>query len=379
MSGSIDPIALLGRVATTVLDPLTGESVADAGVLGAIRMDEAGRLRFDLVYQVGHSKEQRKHVEESLLSGLRDGGFDGPVFPFARLGTAPTAPTGPAHGEAPRPLPPKKEDPVPGMSGPGVQAHGGPVRKQPIPGVQHVICVASGKGGVGKSTVATNLAVSLMREGYAVGLLDADVYGPSLPTMMNVSAKPMATEDNLIIPVMAYGVKCLSVGLMVPQEQAIIWRGPMVMGLVRQFLQQTEWGELDFLVIDLPPGTGDAQLTLIQAVDLSGAIIVTTPQTVALVDAVRGISMFQKLDVPLLGLVENMAWYELPDGTRDYVFGDGGGVALAAENGTEVLGRIPLQSRLRESGDAGRPIALGDGPIADAFRQVARAVAAKLV
>ncbi len=196
--------------------------------------------------------------------------------------------------------------------------------------------------------------------------------------MMGVHSRPLVDADKRILPVTAFGVKCLSMGLLVDEDEAIIWRGPMVMSLIRQFLQQARWGDLDVLVVDLPPGTGDAQLTLIQAVDLAGAVIVTTPQEVALADAIRGVTMFQKLEVPLLGLVENMAWYELPDGTRDYVFGEGGGVRIAEQYGTAVLAQLPLRTRLRAAGDDGRPAVLGDDDDAERLLGVARAVASQL-
>ncbi len=373
------PQDMLAAAAAAVRDPISGKSAADAGMIDNARVDDQGRLRFDLVFDKAHDRETRQGIEAALIERLRHAGFQGEVFPFARLaGSRGEKPQGPAHGQAPRPVK-EKPEPVPGMrQRGGVAPHGGPIVKAKIPGVKRIICVASGKGGVGKSTVSTNLAIALQRQGHTVGLLDADVYGPSLPTMMNVHARPMSTDDQRIVPVNSYGVKCLSVGLLVPPEQAIIWRGPMVMGLVRQFLQQAAWGELDFLIIDLPPGTGDAQLTIIQAVDITGAVIVTTPQPVALADAVRGISMFRKLDVPLLGLVENMAWYELPDGTRDYVFGEGGGIDLAKTENTQVLGRIPLQSRLRKSGDDGLPAALADDALGQAFADIARGVVASV-
>ncbi|MCB9697801.1 MAG: Mrp/NBP35 family ATP-binding protein [Alphaproteobacteria bacterium] len=272
-----------------------------------------------------------------------------------------------------------KPDPVKGMSGPGMGPHGGPIQKKAIPGVRYTIAVASGKGGVGKSTVATNLAVSLRQLGASVGLLDADIYGPSVSTMMNAHDRPVAdAATKKILPLEAHGVKCLSMGMLVDPEEAMIWRGPMVMSAVRQFLQDADWSGCDYLVIDLPPGTGDAQLTLIQALDLSGAVVVTTPQAVALADAVRGITMFRKLDVPLLGVVENMAWYELPDGTRDHVFGQDGGKRVAEKYETELLGQIPLRSALRAAGDAGAPIALSKGSEADAFLALARRVMQKL-
>ncbi len=375
MADEQDPLALLGPAASKVRDPVTGNSIWDADMVKGAKVD-GQRMRFDLVFTMQHSKDDRKAIEEAVIANLKGAGWQGEVFAFARLQGARGEQRGPMHGQGGQ----APKDKVPGMTAPkgSINPHGGPVRKAVIEGVKYIICVASGKGGVGKSTVATNLAIALQREGFKIGLLDADVYGPSLPTMMNVHARPMATDDKRIVPVSSYGVKCLSVGLLVPPEQAIIWRGPMVMSLVRQFLQEAVWGELDYLVIDLPPGTGDAQLTLMQAVELTGAVVVTTPQPVALADAIRGISMFRKLDVPLLGLVENMAWYELPDGTRDYVFGEGGGVALAAKEETDLLGQLPLQSRLRQSGDDGLPAALADDDLAESFRAIARAVVAKV-
>ena len=209
--------------------------------------------------------------------------------------------------------------------------------------------------------------------------MDADIYGPSLPVMMKTTKRPMVDgARKRIIPVLAHGVKCMSMGLLVEPDQAMIWRGPMVMGAVRQFLQESDWDGIDYLIIDLPPGTGDAQLTLIQAVTLSGAVIVTTPQDVALADAVRGIHMFNKLDVPLLGLVENMAWYELPDGTRDYVFGQDGGKRTAEKFGTDLLCQVPLGTAIRKSGDEGTPAVLLGGSTAEIFLNLARQVAAKV-
>jgi ATP-binding protein involved in chromosome partitioning len=260
------------------------------------------------------------------------------------------------------------------MTGGGTGPHGGQFVKKPIPGVKHIIAVASGKGGVGKSTVSTNLAIGLSRQGLSVGLMDADIYGPSLPTMMNINGRPIANDEKKIVPLEAYGIQCMSMGFLVPDKEAIIWRGPMVMGAVRQFLHEVAWKDLDVLVIDLPPGTGDAQLTMIQTVPLSGAVIVTTPQKVAVVDAERAISMFRKLDVPVLGLIENMAWMDLPDGTRTHPFGSGGGIRTAEAYETPLLAQVPFDSRICAGGDAGIPAASrGDGP-GDAFIRVAEAV-----
>ena len=370
--GDIDPVDMLQPAATRVRDPLTGRSVWLAGMVKNPRLKGAD-LHYDLVFESGHSPRDREGIAAAIVANIQGLGFTGRVHGL-HAGALPARPSTPPPKSSA-----KKGDPVPGMSGPGMGPHGGPIQKKTLDGVRHIIAVASGKGGVGKSTVATNLAVALARAGHEVGLLDADIYGPSIPTMMNAWDRPLADQQaQRIIPVKAHGVRCLSMGMLNDPTQAMIWRGPMVMSAVRQFLQQADWVGCDYLIIDLPPGTGDAQLTLIQAVELAGAVIVTTPQKVALADAVRGISMFRKLEVPLLGLVENMAWYTLPDGTRDYVFGTDGGVHTAAEYQTELLGQIPLQTTLRESGDAGTPIAATEGPLADAFASLAAKIAQKV-
>jgi ATP-binding protein involved in chromosome partitioning len=365
-----DPVSLVQPAATRVRDPRSGRSVWLAGLVKNARMDGEA-LRFDLVFTPDHARDDRRAIEEALLGNLRGLGVSGEILVDAKMGPAASKPVA-------MPRPPGAPDPVPGMSGPGMAPHGGPIQKKQIPGVKRVIAVASGKGGVGKSTVATNLAVGLRKSGWDVGLLDADIYGPSLPRMMNVGSRPFTNERKQLVPVLSYGVRCVSVGLLVDESEAMIWRGPMIMGLIRQFLQDTDWGELDCLVIDLPPGTGDAQLTLIQAVDLTGAVIVTTPQDVALADAVRGVTMFNKLSVPILGLVENMAYYALPDGTRDHVFGVDGGKRLAEREGVPLLGEIPLQTSIRKGGDSGLPAVLGQDPVGAAFQAMADAVRAQL-
>lgn len=227
-----------------------------------------------------------------------------------------------------------------------------------------VIAVASGKGGVGKSTVTVNLAVSLARQGYSVGLVDTDIYGPSIPTMFGVTdAKPRVNDARKILPIEKAGVKLLSMGFLADPQQAIIWRGPMVSGAIRQFLSDAEWGDLDFLLLDLPPGTGDIQLTIVQTVALTGAIIVSTPQEVALADARRGVAMFENVKVPVLGIIENMAYFtppELPE-KKYYLFGQGGARNLAGSLNVPFLGEIPIEQQLRESGDKGEPLAMASG------------------
>lgn len=245
--------------------------------------------------------------------------------------------------------------------------------------IRNAIAVASGKGGVGKSTVAANVAVVLAQSGARVGLLDADIYGPNIPTMMGVDRLPPAAEDKLY-PAEAYGVKLMSIGFLVRPDQPLIWRGPMLHSAIRQFLTDVEWGELDYLVVDLPPGTGDAALSLTQSMPLSGGIIVTLPQQVSLDDARRSLEMFRQLSVPVFGVVENMSYLELPDGSRMDVFGSGGGERLAQESGVPFIGAIPLDPTVRQGGDAGVPIVVStpESPIAQAFRSVAMDIAAKV-
>jgi len=236
-------------------------------------------------------------------------------------------------------------------------------------GVINFVAVASGKGGVGKSTVAANLAVALERKGYDVGLVDTDIYGPSIPIMFGVGAeKPRVNDRKKIVPLVRHGVKLLSMGMMVDPAKAVIWRGPMVSNAVRQFLGESEWGELDYLILDLPPGTGDIQLTIVQTLALTGAVVVSTPQTVALADARKGVSMFENVDVPVLGIVENMAYFtppELPE-KRYYLFGREGARRLSEELGVPFLAEIPIEQRLRETGDEGTPMMVGEPESASA-------------
>ncbi|SFR43544.1 Mrp/NBP35 family ATP-binding protein [Litoreibacter janthinus] len=239
-------------------------------------------------------------------------------------------------------------------------------------GVARILAIASGKGGVGKSTLSSNLAVALAKQGRRVGLLDADIYGPSQPRMMGVSKRPASPDGKTIIPLKAHGVTLMSIGLMMDPDKAIVWRGPMLMGALQQMLGQVEWGELDVLIVDLPPGTGDVQLTLCTKSELTGAIVVSTPQDVALLDAKKAIDMFNTLKTPVLGLVENMSMYICPTcGTEAHIFGHGGVRAEAEKMGLPFLGEIPLDIDVRLSGDSGTPIAAGDGPVAQAYAKLA--------
>ncbi|MFN7692718.1 MAG: iron-sulfur cluster carrier protein ApbC [Burkholderiales bacterium] len=227
---------------------------------------------------------------------------------------------------------------------------------QPLPGVKNLIAVASGKGGVGKSTTAANLALALQAEGARVGLLDADIYGPSMPMMMGIKGKPETVDGKTMEPMMGHGVQVMSIGFLVPDDQAMVWRGPMATGALEQLLRQTNWQDLDYLIVDLPPGTGDIQLTLAQRVPVTGALIVTTPQDIALIDAKKAVRMFEKVGVPILGLVENMAVYCCPNcGHTEHIFGAEGGKNMAAQMGLTYLGALPLQRAIREQSDAGTP------------------------
>ena len=254
-------------------------------------------------------------------------------------------------------------------------------QRQGIPGVKNLVAVASGKGGVGKTTVAVNLALALAKLGHKVGLLDADVYGPNVPIMLGSTQEPMATPQQRIIPVQAQGIKMISMGLLNPGDKPVIWRGPMLHSVITQFLRSVEWGELDYLIIDLPPGTGDVQLTLIQTVAVTGAVVVTTPSTVALADVRKAIEMFRQVNVEVLGVVENMSTFSCPHcGKAIDIFGHGEGAKTALAYGVPVLGEIEIDPRIRIGGDTGKPVAAlgetGDG--AKSLYAVARAVTARL-
>jgi ATP-binding protein involved in chromosome partitioning len=255
---------------------------------------------------------------------------------------------------------------------------GAPAAQAPIlQDVRFKVAVASGKGGVGKSTVAANLALALERIGHRVGLMDSDIYGPSQQMMMGIDEKPYVNEANQIVPIERYGVKVMSLGFLMDVDQPVIWRGPMVMKAVEQFLQDVAWGKLDFLLIDLPPGTGDAQLTLTQKIQLSGAVIVTTPQDVSLIDARKGLAMFQKVNVPVLGIVENMSYYLCPEcGHREEIFKHGGGRRTAEELRVPFLGEIPLDPKVAIGGDSGRPIVAGEpkSGVTEAYLRIAESI-----
>ena len=291
--------------------------------------------------------------------------------------TAPAAPRGPApqvvarSGDAqPQTGAPQGGEPPSLKIGRHPTPQAGPA---PVSGVARIVAIGSGKGGVGKSTLTSNLAVALARQGRRVGLLDADIYGPSQPRMLGLTGQRPTSDGQMIEPLRAHGVTTMSLGLMMKEGEAVVWRGPMLMGALQQMLNQVKWGELDILLVDLPPGTGDVQLSLCQKAQVSGAIIVSTPQDVALIDARRAIDMFDKLKTPVLGLVENMSTYICPNcGHEAHLFGHGGVAAEAAQLGLPFLGEIPLNLEVRLAGDAGTPVAAGDGPVAEAFTRLAQ-------
>ncbi|MBP7951174.1 MAG: Mrp/NBP35 family ATP-binding protein [Verrucomicrobiales bacterium] len=261
---------------------------------------------------------------------------------------------------------------------PETPAAGGTVGKSSVPGIKKIIAVASGKGGVGKSTVAVNLAVALAKAGFRVGLCDCDLYGPSMALMLGTEERPMATDENQIIPVDAHGIKLISMGLLLDDASPVIVRGPMATRYTQQFLRGTAWGDLDYLILDLPPGTGDIQLTIVQTVAVDGAVIVTTPQEVALIDARKAVSMFAKVNVPVLGVVENMSYFLCPsDGVRYDIFGKGGGAKEAARLNVPLLAEIPIDITTREAGDRGMPVALlppHKNAVSEAFQKLAAEV-----
>jgi ATP-binding protein involved in chromosome partitioning len=332
-----------------IKDPRSGQDIVAAGLLEGIQVRD-GLVQASLLTDRANAAAMepiRRQVQETLAR--QPGVTNAAVVLTAHKGPPPAstqaARAGHAHG--------------PG----GGHAHGpgaGPGGQKPpllLPDVKAIVAVASGKGGVGKSTVAVNLAVSLARQGHRTGLLDADIYGPSLPRMVGVSRKPEVKGDKMI-PLRAWGLHCMSIGFLVDEETPMIWRGPMVMGALEQMMGQVEWGPLDILIVDMPPGTGDAQLTMAQRVALTGAVIVSTPQDIALIDARRGVKMFEKTRVPVLGMVENMSHFCCPNcGHRSDIFGHGGARAEAERLGTEFLGEIPLLLDIRVAADAGTPIA----------------------
>ena len=358
----IDEAGVLAALAT-VIEPDSGRDVVSLKMVSGL-VAKDGNVGFSLEVDParGEALEPLRQAAEAAVFAL-----DG-VSSVTAVLTAHSA-----GGESAAPAAPPRGD---------TGAGGGGARAPLLPDVGAIIAVASGKGGVGKSTVACNLALGLARLGLSVGLLDADIYGPSLPRMMGATGRP-STDDagKTLIPMAAHGLKCMSIGFMVAEDSPMIWRGPMVMSALEQMLRDVAWGALDVLVVDMPPGTGDAQLTMAQRVPLAGAVIVSTPQDIALLDARKGLNMFRKVNVPVLGIVENMSFFHCPKcGERSDIFGHGGARADAEAYGVDFLGEVPLHMAIRSAGDGGAPIVVGasESPEATAFMTVAAAVRDRL-
>ena len=342
----------------TVNMPDSGENIVDSGAVSGLVVKE-GHVQFALEIDPADAEKMEpvRKAAEAAVAGLNG------VLSVTAVMTA--------HREAA----PSAQQSTPGQPQQQQQP------KELLPQVGAIVAVASGKGGVGKSTTAANLAVAFRQMGLRTAMLDADIYGPSLPTMMGITGRPSSPDGKTIIPMEAHGITCMSIGFLVPQDTAMIWRGPMVMGALEQMMGDVDWGPQDVLVVDMPPGTGDAQLTMAQRVPLAGAVIVSTPQDLSLIDAKKGLNMFRKVDVPVLGIVENMSYFLCPKcGERSDIFAHGGAAQAAAQMGVDFLGEIPLEMAIREGGDNGTPIVAADpeGAYAMAYRAIAEAVWAKV-
>jgi ATP-binding protein involved in chromosome partitioning len=327
----------------TVVNPRTGENVVAAEMVRDVATTRDGKVRLTVLLTAHDDATLVRDVRQALerVAGVTDVKIDV---------------RDPRELERPAPRAASQARALPVVDDRPAQPRPHVAPPVAYPGLGHILAISSGKGGVGKSTVAVNLAVSLARSGARVGLMDADIYGPNVPLMMGVNAPPPVVNEK-IIPLEAHGVKIISLGFLIERDQPAIWRGPIVMKIVTQFLRDVNWGELDFLIVDMPPGTGDAQLSLVQATQVRGALIVTTPQDVATGDALRGAKMFMRVGVPVLGIVENMSWFECPHcGKPTPLFGAGGGQRLADELAIPLLGQIPLYPRILAGGDTGQPI-----------------------
>jgi len=358
MSVSRDDVA---AALSGVVDDETGKDVIAAGILQGLVVRE-GHVGFSLEVDpaMGPAKEPLRQACEAAVKRLPGVLSVTAVLTAHSGGTA--APRRHTHGAAPQQQ----------------RAQQGPLQ---IPGVKAIVAVASGKGGVGKSTVAVNLALALARLGRRVGLLDADIYGPSIPRMMGIKGKPETRDGKKLLPMENHGLKTMSIGFLVAEDTPMIWRGPMVQSALTQMMMDVEWGELDVLIVDMPPGTGDAQLTMAQRVPLTGAVIVSTPQEIALIDARKGYAMFEKTHVPVFGIVENMAYFISPgSGEKSYIFGEGGARRMAEKLGCDFLGEVPLHMTIRETSDKGEPVVATapDSPEAKPFIDIAARVAAHI-
>ena len=360
----------------TIQGPDFQSDIVSLGLVSDIFIAD-GKVFFSITVPAARAKELEplRAAAERAVKGLA--GVAGAIVAL----TAEKKGGGMESAPPPRPnLPPQRQTPqqrpAPPPAAPSVQSG-----KRGVPGIAAIIAVASGKGGVGKSTTAVNLALGLSALGLKVGVLDADVYGPSMPRLLGIRGKPTTVDGKTLKPMENYGLKVMSMGFLVEEETPMIWRGPMVMSALTQMLREVEWGTLDVLVVDMPPGTGDAQLTMAQQVPLAGAVIVSTPQDLALIDARKGLNMFKKVDVPLLGIVENMSYFIAPDTGRRYdIFGHGGARAEAERLGVPFLGEVPIEMIIRENSDAGTPVVVSDpnGQAAAAYRAIAERVRERL-
>jgi ATP-binding protein involved in chromosome partitioning len=337
----------------------SGTNLVASGRLSDVVVDDAGRVMFSITITPSEAAAMES-VRQAAVTAVQ--GLPAVKGVFASL----TADRPGGSGAS-----------SPSQAAPQRPRSAAQPKNQRIPGVQHVIAVASGKGGVGKSTTACNLALGLKALGLKVGLLDADIYGPSVPKLLGIQGKPRLLENRILEPMEAYGLKVMSIGFLVEEEAAMIWRGPMVMSAITQMLREVAWSDLDVLVVDMPPGTGDAQLTMAQATPLAGAIIVSTPQDLALIDARRGVSMFKRVEIPILGIIENMATFVCPHcGQSSHIFGHGGARDEATRLEVPFLGEVPLTMTIRELSDAGRPVVVAnpEGPHAKIYKDMARQV-----
>lgn len=355
-------------------DPKTEKSLLDTQLIEGVEVDD-GVVTIKLESPGDRSKNERWALEEVIYGAVEavDNVKDVTIEVFTKDGTG----VSPQSGVAPRSGSGHSHGPAEGHShGPAAGGAGGVPSQRQVEGVKCIIAVASGKGGVGKSTVACNLALAMQSLGHKVGLLDIDIYGPSLPTLLGIEGRPKV-KDRRILPLKAYGLNVMSLGFLLEDDAPAIWRGPIVTSIIRQFLQDVDWRGTDYLILDLPPGTGDAQLTLAQSVPLDGAVVVTTPSDLALIDAARGLQMFNTLNVDVLGIVENMSHFVCDNcDEKHYIFGQGGGAREAKRLDTELLGEIPLDSKVRAGGDAGKPVMAVDpeSPTSKAFVELAQTV-----
>ncbi len=358
---------------SSITDPQSDKSIVDTHMVESVEVN-SGVVDLTLVLEKDYPRQNRFDLEDAIYDKIEaiSGVQEVKIKPMT-----PEALKREQSGEAPAPAQTPKSEPKAQPAASAATASKQPTMpaSAPVEGVGKVIAVASGKGGVGKSTVAVNLALALQKLGFRTGLLDIDIYGPSLPTLLGIDDRP-AVHERRIVPIDAEGLRVMSLGFLMEEDTPVIWRGPIVTGIIRQFLRDVDWSGLDYLIIDMPPGTGDAQLALAQTIPVDGAVIVSTPSELALVDAARGLQMFKTLNVDVLGIISNMSKFIAPDGSEHYIFGTDGVAREAQRLETELIGEIPLDTKVREGGDRGRPVVIGepDSPITQTFLEIAKKV-----